>query len=338
MGASLTKQTSIVETVNNIVNKTVNKTINSNKATAMAVQNMELGCTDAQFALASKSYDNAQVLYTKNYTKWLETGAKTAAMPTEPKYVMCSFDDITQNAVVTLKTDSKTKNEMKNNIKTDLKAEASQYDSLDKVKDLVGYSDTDKEAIVKIANNVINETYNETLNETINIATANQDLKLTGGKFSNVKQSAVVDMVTYSIVANITEGISDTVLTSTTEQKSSMKEESGQANTIKAVTDMVGSVVNNAISMVGSVWLLMIIGVFCAIVFFPGIFCMFPPLRIPLMVIGLCSSKKDADKDTSADYDNDNDNNNRPKSNNRRNNDDDNDNQRKSNNRRNNDE
>jgi hypothetical protein len=335
MGANQTKQTSVIETVNNIVNKTVNKTVTSNSSTATAVQKMELGCTDAQFALATKSYDKAQDQYTKRYEAWQKYGAK-GDPPKEPEDSMCSFDNIDQSAIVTLKTDSQTKNDMKNDIKTDLKATASQYDSLEKVKDLVGYSDTEKESFVKIANNVKNETYNDTLNETINTAMANQDMKLTGGKFSNVKQSAVVDMMTYSIVANITEGIADSALTSSTEQKSSMKEESGQANTAKAMIDMVGSVVNNAIKMVGSVWMLMIIGFICVVVFFPGLFCAIPPLRIPLMVMGLCSGNKDDDEDNNTN-DDDNDNNRRPK-NNRRNDDDDYDNRRPKNNRRNDDD
>lgn len=370
MGANQTKQTSVIETVNNIVNKTVNKTVNKNSAAASAIQKMELGCTEDQFKLASESYNKAEEQYTKRYKLWVENGAIPTAAPKEPEDTMCSFDNIEQSAIVKLKTDTQSKTEMKNDIKTDLKATASQYDSMEKVKDLIGYSDTEKESFVKIANNIKNETFNETLNETLNTATANQDMKLSGGKFSNVKQSAVVDMVTYSIVANITEGISDTALTSSTEQKSSLKEESGQANTAKAAIDMVGSVVNNAISMVGSVWILMILCVIAVVVFFPGAFCIIPPLRLPLMAMGLCGSKKNADKDTSADdndnrrksnnqrndddYDNrsnnrrnnrrnnddDYDNNNRKKYNNQRNNDDDydNDNRTKSNNRRNNDD
>lgn len=292
MGGSLTKQKSLIETVNNIVNTTVNKTINSYKNAATSTQNMELGCTDEQFAFANETYRNKMKWYTLMYNNWLQYGIGKAPEPKIPIDNMCSFTDISQNSIISLKTDNNTKNDILTSLKSELQQKASQYDSLEKVKDIAGYSDTDKETMVKIANNIQNNTFNETLNETINTATANQDMKLSGGQFAHVKQDAVVNMITESIVGNITKGINENTLSSVVDQTSKMKEESGQANAVKYLADMVSSIFN---SIFGFYFLIILCGL-VLILFAPKLLCIIPPLKIPLSGIGMCSNESKHNK------------------------------------------
>ena len=192
MGISISKQTTISETVNNIVNETVNETVNSFKTHASSNQNMKIGCTTQQMDIASKSYQ-------ARYETWQKYGAKGP----EPKNDDCSFSNIDQSSIVTLRSDTAAKNEMSTNIDDKLKTIAQNYDTLEKMKGIAEYSHTEKEAIVKIANNVLNKVYNKTLNETINIAVADQNLEITGGNVSNVKQSSVVNLISSAIINSI---------------------------------------------------------------------------------------------------------------------------------------
>ena len=52
MGASQTKQKSVLEQVTDIVNQTVNQSSTSIKASAKADQNMEISCSDKQMEIA----------------------------------------------------------------------------------------------------------------------------------------------------------------------------------------------------------------------------------------------------------------------------------------------
>lgn len=273
MGASQTKQLSVTDVVTNMVNETVNNTVNSYKTTAQATQNMKLGCTDEQFALAQKSYE-------ATYKIWSQFGKGPP-----PEYEMCTYTNIEQSAVVNLKSDSKSKKQMATDISTSLEAKAKQYDSLDKVKDIVGYSDTEKQAIVNITNNIYNRTYNNTLEETINTAVADQNMELTGGKFVNVKQSAVVTMITSQIVDNIMDNKVKQLLTTEADQTTKTTEKSGQVEAVNAVTSMISSIVSSFTSM----WIIIIIAVIAGIFMFPSLFCKLPPFGLFLNTIGVCS-------------------------------------------------
>lgn len=55
MGASQTKQKSVLEQVTNIVNETVNKSSTSIKASASANQNMIIECSEKQMEIAAKA-------------------------------------------------------------------------------------------------------------------------------------------------------------------------------------------------------------------------------------------------------------------------------------------
>ena len=289
MGANQTKQTSIINTVNNIVNKTVNETINNFKTSATVDQKMIINCTPEQMVLAIQDKELQFRIYDSMYKTWANMTDKNGIYPPEkPSEFLCTAKNIEQKSIINLKVDTKSKTEMQNQIESKLKNEAKQYDYLDKMKDLVGLSNTEKETIIKMTNNIKNENFSKTLNETINAATTNQTLEFSGVSTSNVNQNAVVDMVSSSILDTILKNINLNDISTKNDQKSDLKESSGQTNVANNIINTVGDVFKMAI---GS-WIFILIAIIALFVFFPGLFCMIPPLRIPLSVAGLCSSKK----------------------------------------------
>jgi hypothetical protein len=285
MGASQTKQTSIIEQVTSIVNDTVNKSSTSIKSNAVADQNIEITCTDKQLELAGK----ANPLLLEAYVKALESYYKYGSQgkpPTEP-ILLCTASGISQNANVTLKTDTQSLNSMAQDITTQLRSKAKQIDDLQKTTPMVGYSETDKNTINKIITNVNNATLNENILEIVNTAIVNQNMKISGTGVVNANQEATVSLIAGAIIENITNNINKVDLGIENEQESKQVEKSGQVEVVKAVTDMVGGIFKGIADM----WMLIIVGIIVAIVMFPGIFCIIPPLRIPMSMIGLCSKK-----------------------------------------------
>ena len=147
MGASQTKQKSVLEQVTDIVNQTVNQSSTSIKASAKADQNMEISCSDKQMEIAMRGNPLLEAAYAKALDSYYKYGSK-GKPPREP-ILLCTASGVSQNANVTLKTDAKALNSMAQQITNDLQARAAQEDKLVKTTPMVGYSQTDKETISK---------------------------------------------------------------------------------------------------------------------------------------------------------------------------------------------
>ena len=285
MGASQTKQTSILEQVNNIVNETVNKSSTSIKSNAVASQSMKISCTDKQLELAGK----ANPLLLEAHVKTLESYYKYGANGIPPKdpILLCTASGVSQNATVSLKSDSQSLNSMAQQITTELQAKAKQVDDLQKTTPMLGYSETDKNTINQIITNVKNSSLNESVLEIVNSAIVNQDMDISGSGVVNANQEATVNLITGSIIENITKNVNKADLGIESGQESKMEEKSGQVEALKGLFSMVG---NMFAGLMGS-WILILVCIIGAVVMFPGVFCMIPPLRIPLGLMGLCSQK-----------------------------------------------
>ena len=158
MGASQTKQVSILQQVNNIVNETVNKSVTNISASASAAQSMVIECTPEQQELAGKSH----ILLYKVYGDMMKSYQNNGSIGTAPKepIQMCTADGVSQNATVSLSSDTSTLNNLSSEITAKLKEKAEQVDKLTKETPLAGYSETEKLAISTIITNVSNETLN----------------------------------------------------------------------------------------------------------------------------------------------------------------------------------
>jgi len=286
MGASQTKQKSVLEQVTDIVNQTVNQSSTSIKASAKADQNMEISCSDKQMEIAMRGNPLLEAAYAKALDSYYKYGSK-GKPPREP-ILLCTASGVSQNANVTLKTDAKALNSMAQQITNDLQARAAQEDKLVKTTPMVGYSQTDKETISKIITNVKNSTFNNNVLEIVNSAVVNQDMKISGSGVVNANQEATVSLISGAIIENITSNISKADLEIETEQDSGMEEKSGQVEAVKAVTDMIGGIFKGIMGM----WIIFIIVLIGTVVMFPDVFCAIPPLRIPMTIMNLCSSKK----------------------------------------------
>jgi hypothetical protein len=308
MGASVSKtnQTSITEIVNNIVNTTVVKSVTEFSTTATASQKMKIGCTDSQFGYVVSGNSLQMSLYKEMYTAWLKSGGIGKPPPLPEQNKLCDFSDIDQSVIINIKTDNASKSQLTNDIVNDIKTQAEQRDSLEKMKDLVGFSDTQKDTILKIANNVKNETFVETLTKTINSIVVNQEMDISGGNVARVKQSAVVGLISDAITENITRNTQENETKTEGKQDSSLKEQSGQEKLVQSVADTANTLINgitdtantliNGITDIAKsamgMWLIFILVIVGSIILFPGIFCKIPPLKIPMMILGLCSNDK----------------------------------------------
>jgi hypothetical protein len=297
MGASVSKtnQTSITDIVSNIVNTTVVKSVTEFSTTATASQKMKIGCTDSQFGYVVYGNSLQMSLYKEMYTAWLNSGGigNPPSLPEQNK--LCDFSDIDQSVIINIKTDNASKSQLTNDIVNKLKTQAEQRDSLDKMKDLVGFSDTQKDTILKIANNVKNETFVETLTKTINSIVVNQEMDISGGNVARVKQSAVARLIADSITENITRNTQENETKTEGKQDSSLKEQSGQERLVQAVADTANTLINGITDIAKSamgMWLIFILVIVGSIILFPGIFCKIPPLKIPMIILGLCSNDK----------------------------------------------
>lgn len=293
MGASQTKQLSILEQVNNIVNETVNKSTTSITSNATASQNMEITCSDKQLELASKANPILLAVHEKALESYYKYGAK-GTPPKEP-ILLCTASGVSQKATVTLKSDTKSLNSMAQQITTSLQTKATQIDDLQKTTPLIGYSETEKNTINKIITNVKNSTLNENILNIVNTAIVNQDMKISGTGVVNANQEATVSLIAGSIVENITKNISKADLEIESGQESKMEEKSGQVEGLKAVTEMISSIFKGIIGN----WILIIFVIIVSIVMLPSIFCIIPPLRIPMGILGLCSKKNNNNENIS---------------------------------------
>ena len=285
MGAGQTKQLSVLEQVNNIVNETVNKSITSITSNATASQNMEITCSDKQLELAGKANPILLAVHEKALESYYKYGAK--GIPPKEPILLCTASGVSQKATVTLKSDTQSLNSMAQQITTSLQTKATQIDDLQKTTPLVGYSQTEKNTINQIITNVKNSTLNENILNIVNTAIVNQDMKISGTGVVNANQEATVSLIAGSIVENITKNISKADLEIESGQESKMEEKSGQVEAIKTVTEMISSIFKGIIGN----WMLIIFCIIAVIVMFPGIFCIIPPLRIPMSILGMCSKK-----------------------------------------------
>jgi hypothetical protein len=285
MGASQTKQKSVLQQVNEIVNETVNKSSTSIRVTAQSAQNINISCTREQLELASIANAKMRESYALELKYYYQYGA-AGKQPTPP-IQLCTASNIEQKSMVTLKSDAQSKAQLANSIDTELKNKATQIDNLMKTNSIVGYSETDKTSITQIITNVKNNTFNENITNIVNSAIVDQNISGSGVGYSNISQEATVSLIAGAIVDNLTKDIKKSDLELEIDQDSKQEEKSGQVESVKAVAEMVSSMFA---SLMGS-WILILVCIIGAVVMFPGVFCIIPPLRIPLGLIGLCSKK-----------------------------------------------
>lgn len=285
MGASQTKQKSVLQQLNEIVNTTVNESSTSIKVTAQATQNINIKCTPEQLELASIANAKMRESYALELKYYYKYGAK--GKEPKPPIQLCTASDIVQKSTVTLRSDAQSKATLANTIDTDLKTKATQIDNLMKTNSIVGYSETDKSSITQIITNVKNNTFNKNITDIVNSAIVDQNLTGDGVGYSNISQEATVSLIAGAIVDNLTQDIKKSDLELGIEQDSKQEEKSGQVESVKAVAEMVSSMFA---SLMGS-WILILVCIIGAVVMFPGVFCIIPPLRIPLGLMGLCSKK-----------------------------------------------
>ena len=285
MGASQTKQKSVLQQLNEIVNTTVNESSTSIKVTAQATQNINISCTREQLELASIANAKMRESYGLELKYYYQYGAK--GKEPKPPIQLCTASDIVQKSTVTLRSDAQSKATLANTIDTDLKTKATQIDNLLKTNSIVGYSETDKTSITQIITNVKNNTFNKNITNIVNSAIVDQNISGDGVGYSNISQEATVSLIAGAIVDNLTKDIKKSDLELEIDQDSKQEERSGQVESVKAVAEMVSSMFA---SLMGS-WILILVCIIGAVVMFPGVFCIIPPLRIPLGLMGLCSKK-----------------------------------------------
>jgi hypothetical protein len=247
---------------------------------------MKISCSDKQMELAIRGNALLSTAYSNALDSYYKYGAK--GEPPKKPILLCTAEGVSQNANVTLKTDSKALNSIAQQITNELQAKAKQVDSLEKTTPIAGYSQTNKETISKIITNINNSTLNENILEIVNSAVVNQDMNISGSGVINANQDATVSLISGAIIENITKNISESDLKLEADQESKGVEKSGQVDAVKAVTDMIGGIFKGIMGM----WMLIIIGIIAMVFMFPGVFCVIPPLRIPMAIMGLCSKNK----------------------------------------------
>jgi hypothetical protein len=282
MGASESKSTSINETLNNIVNEVVNKSSTTIKTTATSEQTIKVKCTKEELKLATESYN-------KLYEAWAKYGSKG----TPPEQMMCVAKNISQDSVITLKTDDKSKNDLQNNIEKELANKANQITKEKIEQPILGYSNSQIKAINQIKNNIKNKTYSETLKDVINSVLVKQTIDVSGAGVVNLNQKAAVSLISSAITDSLTSGIDKTVIGNTSEQTKEVENKSAIGSVLNNFISTVGSVFNNAIDTVGSIYMVMIIaGLIFVYLFRCPISTFFPPAAFIL-----CSSNNSDDEE-----------------------------------------
>lgn len=109
MGSTTSKSSSILETLNETINDVVSKSSNIIKTTIESRQIIKAKCTEEQLKMATDSYNRL-------YELWL----KYDKVGSEPKQLMCTVQNITQDATISLKADNNSKMKFTNEIKKEL--------------------------------------------------------------------------------------------------------------------------------------------------------------------------------------------------------------------------
>jgi hypothetical protein len=289
MGASESKSTSINETLNNIVNEVVNESSTIIKTTATSEQLIKVKCTPEESKAATEAH-------ARLYEAWLKYGS----IGTPPEQIMCVVKDISQDSVISLKTDDQSKNELQNNIEKELENKANQITKEKIEQPILGYSDSQIEAINRIKNNILNKTYSKTLKDVINSVLVKQTIDLSGVGAVNLNQKAAVSLISSAITNSLTENIDKTALTNTNDQTKETENTSALGDVLNNFISTMGSIFNNAIDTFGSVFIIfMILALVFVYVFRCPIATFFPPVAFIL-----CSSNDDDDDGDDGDVDN----------------------------------
>ncbi len=274
MGANITKKETISETVNNIVNETVNKTVNSFKSTAQANQSMEFSCTDEQFKLAIELKKADLQAYNEAYEIYLKYGSK-GEPPKKPELELCVAKGVSQKSIISLNSNNETKNGMVKDIDNQL-SNIADLISKSTLTDSFGYSDTELKEINKIVTNIKNKTYNETLNETVNNAIANQNIKSSGTGLINVSQETTVNLISGSIIENITKDSNKAIIKNTAKTINEFEKKN-------PISEMFNTLVNGFVSF-AQTWIgamvFIALGFFLLVAFVPGVLCFIPGAKM----------------------------------------------------------
>jgi hypothetical protein len=264
MGSTTSKSSSIIETLNETVNEVVNKSSNIIKTIIQSRQIIKASCTEEQLKNANDSY-------VKLYELWVKYGS----IGNPPKQIMCSIENINQDSAISLKTDDNSKMQLQSEIEKQLSNLAKQKTKESLEQPILGLSDSQIEATLKIKNNILNKTYSENLKEAINTLLVEQTIDLNGMGAANLNQKTVVNLISSAIIESITKNVDKSVISNTSDQTKDVENKSALGGVFNNLISTIGSVINSAINMFGT---LGVIFIFAGILFIYLFRCMIPPL------------------------------------------------------------
>lgn len=165
----------------------------------------------------------------------------------------------------------------------------------------LGIANTNKiEEINKIVSNIKTNVNMKSLTECLAKVASDQDMFNNVIKFTNIDKSDIKFSIKQSVVNQVVSKciLSNTsLLSNITELQNELENETTQVNkgfnlneAIANVVDGLSNVINNAVNTVGMIWVLIIGGILCVLIFAPKLLCIIPGSQFLLGAI--CSSNK----------------------------------------------